>query len=341
MRRIPWRALTRRLAIGAAAGVASLALLVVIAWAGLSYEYSGEISPHARGTGHDAEWLGHAWLDGRRTQADVDALAAQLRGTGIHDLFVHAGPFNNDGTLDPGLRPRARWFVDAVHRALPGVRVQAWLGAHPVPGQLDLGSPATRAALLTSVGQALDDGFDGIHYDFEPVPDGDPDLLRLLRATHPLTSERHALLSVSATHTEPWPGPAFVLRSISDSLTVWSSGYLRRVAQDVDQVALMAYDTGLWTQASFGGYVRRVTEAALRAVPPDVGLFIGVPAYQDQRLTHQRRAETVAAAIRGVRLAIGDKTPRRDIGVAVYVDFTVTAGDWATYQRDWAGSDDG
>jgi hypothetical protein len=41
-------------------------------------------------------------------------LAAALRGTGIHDLFVHAGPFRDDGTLDTGLRPRARWLFVGV-----------------------------------------------------------------------------------------------------------------------------------------------------------------------------------------------------------------------------------
>lgn len=335
--RIRWRRVVKRLAVATTAVVATLVLLVGTAWAVLTYEYSGEVSARARGTGHDAEWLGHAWVDGRKTQADVDALAVQLRGTGIHDLFVHTGPFNDDGTLDPGQRPRARWLIGAVHHALPGVRVQAWLGAHPVPGQLDLASPATRAAVLTSVAQVLDDGFDGIHYDFEPVRDGNTDLLTMLRATRPLTRQRHALLSVSATHTEPWPGPARGLRMLTGSLTMWSTGYLHQVAVQVDQVALMAYDTALWTQASYGGYVRRITESALDAVPTNVALFIGVPAYQDEHPTHHRHAETVAAALRGIRLGLGDRTPpRRDVGVAVYVDFTVTRADWATYHRDWA-----
>jgi hypothetical protein len=41
-------------------------------------------------------------------QPEPAAAEAALRGTGIHDLFVHTGPLRDDGTLDPGLRPRAR-----------------------------------------------------------------------------------------------------------------------------------------------------------------------------------------------------------------------------------------
>ncbi|GAA2102088.1 hypothetical protein GCM10009801_75840 [Streptomyces albiaxialis] len=42
------------------------------------------------------------------------ALKRKLAGTGIRDLYVHAGPLEHDGTLR------------AVERELPGVRVPAW-----------------------------------------------------------------------------------------------------------------------------------------------------------------------------------------------------------------------
>jgi spore germination protein YaaH len=226
-------------------------------------------------------------------------------------------------------------LTGALHAALPGVRVQAWLGAHPIPGQLRLGSAVTRASVLGAVDQVLDDSFDGVHYDFEPVSEGDTDLLRLLNDTHALTRRRHAVLSISASLLEPWPAMAASVRTVTGRVAVWSAGYLHRVAVEVDQVAFMAYDTTLWTETAYGGYVRRATEAALRAVPADVALFIGVPAYHDENLRHHRRAETMRAALRGVRLALGTSPPKRDVGVAIYVDFTVTAEDWANYRRDW------
>jgi hypothetical protein len=332
----PRRRLFKRLAAVALALLGWAAQLVVAGWLALAVQGSGSPSAAAHGTRHDAEWLGHAWVDGRKGQRDVDALAAQLRGTGIRDLFVHAGPFNDDGTLDPALRPQARWLVRSLHAALPGVRVQAWLGAHPVRDELHLDSTGTRAAVLASVGQVLDDGFDGVHYDFEPVEDGNGDLLTMLRATRTLTGQRHAVLSVSAVHPEPVPGMAACLDALPTDLNLWSGGYLHRVALEVDQVALMAYDTALLSEATYAGYVRRATESALAAVPPEVALLIGVPAYHDENPTHHHRAETVAAALRGVRLALGAHPPTRDFGVAMYVDFAATPADWASYRRDWA-----
>jgi hypothetical protein len=47
------------------------------------------------------------------------------------------------------------------------------------------------------------------------------------------------------------------------------------------------------------------------------------------------RVLSVAAAIRGIRLAISPDPPRRPFGVALYVDFTATAQDWTSYLDDW------
>jgi hypothetical protein len=51
------------------------------------------------------------------------------------------------------------------------------------------------------------------------------------------------------------------------------------VALRVNEVALMVYDTALPSRRAYSGYVRRQTELALRAVPDDVTLLIGLPAY--------------------------------------------------------------
>lgn len=332
-----WRWLRRLIAM--VAGVLGcLAVLLTVGWVALLAEDSGTPSAAAHGQGHDAEWLGHAWVDGRKGQSDVDSLAAAVHRTGIHDLFVHTGPFRDDGTLDPSLRPRAQWLIGALHTALPGVRVQAWLGAHSVPGQLRLDWPTTRAHVLAAVAQVLDDGFDGVHYDFEPVENGNPDLVTLLAATRTLTRQRHATLSLSASFLAPLPGITAGVGLLPGRLAVWSPGYLHQLAVHVDQVAVMAYDTTLWTKATYAGYVRRATELALHAVPASVTLFIGVPAYHEDNLRHHNDAETISAALRGVRLALGTHPPPRQFGVAVYVDFTATAADWASYQRDWANT---
>lgn len=317
---------------------AVISLLLGGRWIAFSVQDLGSVSPAARSTGHDALWLGHAWVDGRRGPHDVAALAAQLRGTGIRDLFVHVGPLNEDGSLDPALRPDARWFVGAAHSALPGVRVLAWVGdiVRPRDGGLDLEETPTRQRIVAGVGTVLSDGFDGVHYDFEPIGDADPGYLALLEATHALVRKAGRMLSISAEQVEPVAGGRWALEAVVGHDNWWSSGYLRQIASRVDQVAIMSYDSVLWSASSYSGFVRDETRIALGAVPRHVALLIGVPAYDGHDFVHDSAAENVGSAVRGVRLALPDGTPTdRAVGIALYVDFTATRADWAAYRSDW------
>ena len=316
---------------------AVICILIGGRWIAFSVQDIGSVTPSARSEGDDGLWLSHLWVDGRKNSADVTALAARLRGTGIRDLFVHTGPFNDDGTLDASLRPDAQWFVSEIHRLLPGVRVQAWLGQEVEPvGGMDLESPGTRADIVASVRSVLPDGFDGVHFDFEPVGDADPGYLALLDQVRPVVHAAGAVLSVSAEQVEPVSGSRWAMEVVDGHDSWWSSSYLHQVATRVDEVAVMSYDTVLWTQSAYTGFVRDETATALAAVPPNVTLLMGAPAYHTTDLGHDSHAETVAAAMRGVRLALPGGTPTgRAFGVALYIDYYATASDWAAYQDDW------
>lgn len=328
-----------RVVVGKIIGLAAvLSVLLGGRWVAFSVQDVGAVNPAAHTSGNDALWLGSAWVDGRRGPRDIATLDAQLRGTGIKDLFVHIGPLNQDGALDPALRPRARWFVDAAHRELPGVRVLGWIGdiVRPRTGGLDLEDAHSRQRILAADISVLSDGFDGVHYDFEPVGDADPGYLALLDATHTLMRNAGRMLSISAEQVEPVPGGRWALESVVGHDNWWSSGYLHQAASRVDQVAIMSYDSVLWTASSYSGFVRDETRIALGAVPHNVALLMGVPAYEGHSFVHDSAAESTAAGIRGVRLALPHGAPTgRAVGVALYIDFEATRADWAAYRSDW------
>lgn len=326
--------------------LAALALVIALAVPGLAASalrgaYVGEAALSGRVEGGDAPrlaqdalWLGHAWVDGRRGEVDVEALRRRLDGTGIRDLYVHTGPLGYDGRLDPARHPRLPWAVAALRAAVPGVRVHAWLGQKVGPGKLDLAEPMTREAVLAGFTAVLATGVDGIHVNIEPVLDGDPDFLRVMADARALTRDAGRLLSVSAQQVEPFPGAIDVVSALRpDEGKYWSPDYLAAVADSVDQVALMTYDTLVPAEDAYGGYVVRQVRAALRAVPPEVHLLVGVPAYHDRGWHRVEEAETVAAAVRAARIA--RPGPDRPYGVALYVDFAATEEDWTAYRTGW------
>ncbi|WP_407553988.1 hypothetical protein [Streptomyces sp. Pv4-95] len=334
----------RRAGKWAAWVVAVLVVLpVTIAGTALRAGYAGAASPEAVTRGRDAIWLGHAWVDGRRDAADVAALKRRVAGTGIRDLYVHAGPLEHDGTLPPARSayPRARWLIAAVHRALPSVRVHAWLGDRLVyeadqRGGLRLSDAAARRAIVASARRVLAEGFAGVHLDLEPVHSGNADYLRLLDRLEPAVHDRGALLSVAVHQIDPLPG----LHTLSGAVTghrKWiSQRFFGQVARRVDQIALMSYDTALPTEGLYGGYVAQQTRLALEATGGRTDLLMGLPFFHTDDVGHRASAETVRAAVRGARLGLTrQEVDRRRFGMALYVDFAATEEDWSAYRTGW------
>jgi hypothetical protein len=304
----------------------------------LRVQYAGEPSAEARTRNNDALWLGHAWVEGRKTEADVTALAKQLQGTGIRDLYVHAGPLEHDGTLSlASVSPKARWFTTAMRAAAPAVRVQAWLGDVVQPGKdpgMDLDDVAVRTRVVASSAAVLDQGFQGIHFDFEPVQSGSKGFLAVLDQTHELTAARGVPLSVAAAQIDPIFHVNVLPLLLTGEGKWWSQGYFAEVARRVEQIAVMSYDTAMPLQSLYGGYVAKQTQLALEATPASTDVLMGLPAYWESNPSHWGHAETVAAAVRGARLGLGDST-RKNFGLALYIDFTATPANWAAYRDGW------
>jgi hypothetical protein len=305
----------------------------------LGVNYAGEIQDGTRTRGKDAVWLGHAWVDGRKKDADLDAFAERIRGTGIRDLYVHTGPLEHNGALPADRYPRARWLIDAVHRKIPGIRVQAWLGdklASESPDGLKLPDAGTRAAVVRSTAQILDAGFDGVHYDLEPLHSGDRDYLSLLDDLRELTRARKVPLSVAAHQIDPLPAAHAVNGALTGRKKWWSQAFFAEVARRVDQIAVMSYDTWMPLESLYGGYVAQQTTLALEVTPEDTDLLMGLPFFHEDDIGHWENAETVAAAVRGTRLGLGRTDRDRErFGVALYVDFAATEEDWAAYRKGW------
>jgi hypothetical protein len=155
---------------------------------------------------------------------------------------------------------------------------------------------------------------------------------------HDLTVARGGKLSVATPQIDPLPGLHLVAGALANHPKWWSQHYFGQVARRADQVAVMAYDTGMPTTAMFSGYIAQQTSLALAVTPRWVLLQIGLPAYHTDNMGHHASAETVAAAVRGARLGLAKSDPgRRRFGLAMYVDFAATARDWASYRAGWGG----
>ncbi|MGP4099229.1 hypothetical protein [Nonomuraea sp. KM90] len=218
-----------------------------------------------------------------------------------------------------------------MRKQLPAIRVSAWLG-QAVKNGLDLDDPRSRENVLAGVAAIMKQGYDGIHYNFEPIGDGDTEFLDLLDRTRQHTK----LLSTSVPQIEPYAGMRLTARTLLGHDKYWSEGYFGQVVDRVDQVAIMTYDSYTPTQSLYGGYVARQASLALDLVPASKALYIGAPAYHDHGVPWLDNAESVAMAAEGARLALTGHGSRRELfGLALYVDFAATEEDWHEYMTLW------
>jgi hypothetical protein len=164
--------------------------------------------------------------------------------------------------------------------------------------------------------------------------------LDLLARTHRLTRARGRVLSAAVEQPTlaDWTQPIFralLPRGRTHYPPRPTGAYLRAVADRVDQVAIMTYDSAAPTQALAGRHFAWHTERVLKLIGDRVTVFIGVPTYRP--LTDW--AEDLPTALRGVRQGIGAlrRPPRRPYGVALYAEWTTDHHDWVTYWEEWLG----
>jgi hypothetical protein len=323
------RLVARLAALAVAAGVALLAYLALTP--------VGDFAPHPFNHDRNAIWLEHRWLERRHSDAEMEALFARLRARGMAYVFPHIIPFDAAGRLPPHDRDQMRAFLAAARRVAPDMKVLPWIGGlrkgykRRRPGTVELGDLAQRQRIVAEVRGLVDEGFDGVHVDVEPVDDGNDEYLALLRALRTAVG-RERVLSVSAIR----PAPVGLPRAPNFA---WSPEYYARVAATVDQLVIMAYDTALPTASLYQRYVRwaaRSVAGALDASGSEARVLMGVPTYEPYTFMHRRGVETPENALAGVVAGLrGLGAGGTFEGVAIYAEWTTDEGEWATYERQW------
>lgn len=274
----------------------------------------------------NALWMGHRWFTGKVTAADIDALVSNLDAHAVGDVFIHVGPLDCRGQLTETAPPA--WATVRNRLKAKGVRLFAWMGGvtrwsyGEAPDTIDAARPEVRRGIITTAQALVDEAhFDGVQYDLEITPDGDAGFLALL------DESREALRGTPISVATPNLRPPWLLVA-----HLWTRDYFTEVARRCDQLAVMSYDTGLPTAQAYTRYLRWASSAlgqlvgSLPARRPT--LLMGVPTCKEPSRSHRPSAETPGAALQGLA---ADPTSLR--GVAIYVEHTTTAEDWALLPR--------
>lgn len=297
--------------------------------------------------GQNAVWLEHIWAGSPQSPDAYDALASQLQHEQITWVYAHVGPLDSTGRIPTSLAPNATQLAAALHARLPGVKVLAWIGqlesasGAPADETVNLANSTVRAQIVATANTFVRAyGFDGVHYDIEPIENNNPHFLDLLietRAALPAGST----LSVSAQKWAPNAHLADLLYHAGRGGQWWTSYYFAAVAAHVDQMAVMTYDSGAPNAALYQIFVQQETKHVLAAVrtarrPPQV--LIGVPTYSGDSAWFHASAENMRSALMGVVAGLNsDDETQPFTGVAIYRLAVTSPSDWQVYDQMWLG----
>lgn len=277
--------------------------------------------------GSNGLWLRYPWYFGQRTTQEIRDLGGRLKQDGFRYAYFHVRDVKPDGTLRYPRFQEARHLNTVLREADPYLRRIAWvyIGNERGRGAVRLSDPAVRKVLIGQGRRLLTEGgFDGIQWDYEICDDGDASLLALLKESRQAFPDQW--LGVAVPIWYPWPL----------SRVGWSEGYFRRVGENCDQIAVMAYDTGVYHPRLYSWLVAQQVAVLGRATEGLACRFVmGVPTYEDGTLSHNPRAENLSLAIRAVRSALAESPPSRFEGLALFADYTTDAREWETFRGGW------
>lgn len=289
----------------------------------------------------NAIWAAHKWVGESHSEKIYDEFAGLLTRHRITDVYFHVGPLTGGGSIPRAKYPNARALIAAMRQRAPAIRLHAWIGQveRRGGGPLDLSDSGMRANIVQTAGDFIELGFDGIHYNIEPIYSGDPDLLALLDATAPVTRARGKLLSMATDELSPLPGLEYAARLFVRQAGLWRAPYYREVAARTDQLAVMMYDTAMPFDWLYGTIVAWQTWRLREIVGPDTTLFIGVPTYEDEHFGFHPAAENMQSGLRGIGIgrSFGGSPAGPNFGAAIYAGWTTDEKEWMVWRRDWLG----
>ena len=316
-------------------------MIVVIAFLGSLKEEEPVSYPNAL-------WIGTEWTYQVHDDAAVQELAAQLRDHQVGTVYAWISWLQPDDTWRGAENFGAvRQFAEQFKEIYPESKLYGWL-SFPVnvgPNNYRLDNEDLQQNIADFSSRVVSElGFDGIFLNIEPVWDADENFLALLRKVRTSVGDD---IPISVAIPPDWspldtdiPVPPLIVPG-----TVWAKEYKQSVALLSDQLAVMAYNSGLNSDAGFApedysrwmAYQVTAFAEALGELGIGTEIMIGIPTYDDEPPGHDVTVETVPAAIDGVKLGLleAGENAIQITGLAIYAGWTTEDLEWVQFRNGW------
>lgn len=310
----------------------SIFLFIIIVWA-IVFGFSSTKPGFEYNKNTNAVWISHKWAGKYHGRGEVQGLVNTLKSIGVNTVFVHVGPLEKDGTIPPDRYMYAIDFLEKARLIDQTINYQAWIGQ--IRGKIGLSDKNVRKNVselcmkLTYFNE-----FDGIHFDIEPVWDGDYAFIQTLEECRAKIKDG-SKISVALAE--------FIPKSF-----IWLAGQFkefknynteinyRNVAKHADSIVVMTYDTSFKKSWIYKLFVKEETIRVTRLLK-DTEVFIGIPAYKKPNDAFDPLVENLENGLKGIISGLKNTRSRVSsfAGVAIYPFWELNQNDIKTYQKLW------
>ena len=306
-----------------------IAIFVWIFFIGIKSNQSGSYYNNS----HNAIWVEHAWVGDEKSSQEIKELVEILTKHEIDTVFVHSGPLGYNGEVEPEVYQYAMNFLDAAKKFNPEIEYQAWLGQIRRKIKLSEEEVINNITKLSTILTEMV-GFDGIHYDIEPVWDDDLEFINLVKETREVLSDEKKI-SVALAEFIPKSVIEFS-EGIHDFQNYNSEVNYLNVAKYADQIVVMAYDTGLDSDWLYQSFLEEQT-IWLTNLIEDKEVFIGIPSYEDVKEGFDPDVENIFNALHGIINGLNNIRSNSNnlAGVAIYPYWEMDVHEWQDFYDIW------
>lgn len=289
----------------------------------------------------NAVWIGTEWTYEIHTPETIEAYAQHLRDHQIGQVYAWVSWLQDDLTWRGTANfPRVRGFVQQLKEAYPELEMYGWVSfpVETVESGYRMDNPAIQQQIADFSAQVVNEfGFDSVFLNIEMVFTGDENFLNTLRAVRNTVGED---VRVSIAVPPDWspvtvdiPVPPLIVPG-----TIWEYDYKQSVALLVDEMAIMAYNSGLSSSTDYAEWFAYQVQAFAEAVAPLGGtnIMMGMPTYDAEPPGHDPLVENIASAALGYRQGLQDAGSAASVvtGAAIYAGWTTDEDEWAQF-RTW------
>ncbi|MFZ2880740.1 MAG: hypothetical protein WA009_14465, partial [Phototrophicaceae bacterium] len=254
-----------------------------------------------------------------------------------------SGLFDSTNTFEE-MRPNVEKFIQQFRAAYPEATLYGWVGfpisARDENGAYNLNDPAVIQIVADFAAELVNElGYDGVMLNAELVfQDSADDYLALLRAVRRAVGDANLAVAVIPDWSPAEaniPKPPLIAPG-----TEYTTAFKQQIALLVDEIVVMAYNSGLSSPVDYSQWVAYQTATYARAIAAVDGgaeVRIAIPTFNEVSTDHNPTVENIPAAVEGVVEGLtqaGDASAAIE-GISIFAEYTTVEEEWRQFEQFW------